>query len=56
MVGWLSIEEEVEGVGIPIKDIELSVEEGVESSFSVSILSFNLFVYVLCDFLQCSCL
>ena len=40
----LSVEEEVEGVG-------LSVGEGVGSWLSSSIFSFNLFMYVSCDFL-----
>ena len=45
----LSVEEEVEGVG-------LSVGEGVGSWLSSSIFSFNLFMYVSCDFLPRSCL
>ena len=45
----LPVEEEVEAVG-------LSIGEGVGSWLSSSIFSFNLFMYVSCDFLPRSCL
>ena len=45
----LPVEEQVEGV-------VLSVREGVGSWLSPSIFYFNLFMYVLCDFLPHSCL
>ena len=56
----LPVEEEVEGVGLSagegVEGVELPVGEGVDSWLSSSIFSFNLFMYVLCDFLPRSCL
>ena len=56
----LPVEEEVEGVGLSVGEgvegVELPIREGVDSWLSSSIFSFNLFMYVLCDFLPRSCL
>ena len=56
----LPVDEKVEGVELPVEEevegVELPVGEGVSSWLSSSIFSFNLFMYVSCDFLPRSCL
>ena len=54
------VEEEVEGVGSPVweevEGVDPSVGVEVGSGLSSSTFSFNLFMYVSCDFLPRSCL